>query len=288
MDATAQDRAMELLGRFNDQITRIVDDTFGTQWAEIEEILAIITLAKQHIVSTRRLADASRMNRRAISRMLARLREEGLVVTRPSDRDGRVVEVALTDRGEQQSELFRASISDLFSQSRDLAGEISAGEHPPHSSRKNDLSTDPIDLLQRVCEAGASLVGFMPDAATQGQLAARQRAALVQIATQARVRPNDLSSSLGVSPAGAAYIVDQLCAKGYVRRLHDAMPGDRRAVVLEVTPEGASAVGAVLDGIQQLRETFSQLFAEVAAWDQARANVVPSHVTTGNDGKHVR
>ncbi|SMQ68389.1 DNA-binding transcriptional regulator, MarR family [Agreia sp. VKM Ac-1783] len=274
---------MELLGRFNDQITRIVDDTFGTQWAEIEEILAIIALVKDHAVSTRQVADVSGMNRRALSRMLSRLRENGLVVTRPSDGDGRVVEVVLTNRGEEQSEMFRTSISDLFHLSKDLAQEISAGTTPPQSSRIDELSTDPIDLLRRVCEAGASLVGFMPDAAMQGQLAARQRAALVQIATQVGVRPNDLSSSLGVSPAGAAYIVDQLCAKGYVRRLIDAVPADRRAVVLEATPEGVNAVGAVLDGIQQLRETFSALFAEVAAWAQPMADVVSPPIA-GGDG----
>jgi len=273
---------MELLGRFNDQMTRIVDDAFGTQWAEIEEILAIIALVHDHVVSTRRIAQVSGMNRRAISRMLARLRAEGLIMTRPSDKDGRVVDVVLTDRGELQSEKFRASIADFFRLSRDLAHEISGGITTAEPLRAGAPSSDPIDLLRRVCEAGASLVGYMPDAATQGQLAARQRAALVQITIQAGVRPSDLSSSLGVSPAGAAYIVDQLCAKGYVRRVHDAMPEDRRAVVLEATREGASAVRAVTDGIQHQSETLIHLFAEVAAWQQpwSDAGSSPSTLAT--------
>lgn len=257
---------MELLGRFNDQMTRIVDDAFGTQWAEIEEILAIIALVHDHVVSTRRIAQVSGMNRRAISRMLARLRAEGLIMTRPSDKDGRVVDVVLTDRGELQSEKFRASIADFFRLSRDLAHEISGGITTAEPLRAGAPSSDPIDLLRRVCEAGASLVGYMPDAATQGQLAARQRAALVQITIQAGVRPSDLSSSLGVSPAGAAYIVDQLCAKGFITRQRGVVPEDRRAVVLEATADGERAVLAVMDGIERQRDTLANLFAEVAHW----------------------
>ena len=60
MDATVRHRAMELLGRFNDEMTRVVDDAFGTQWAEIEEILAILALVTDHAVTTRRLAERMR------------------------------------------------------------------------------------------------------------------------------------------------------------------------------------------------------------------------------------
>ncbi|TAJ47306.1 MAG: MarR family transcriptional regulator [Herbiconiux sp.] len=267
MDTVAQDRAMELLGRFNDQLTSIVDDAFGSEWAEIEEILALIALVADHVVTTRRLAELSGLNRRAISRLVARLRSEGLVSTRHSDADGRVIEVVLTDHGERQAAQFRTAIADFFRRSRDLALELSSGTGPV-DTRMTQTLLDPIDLLRRVCEAGASLVAFMPDAATQGQLAARQRAALVQITTQHGVRPADLSPSLGVSRAGAAYIVDQLCAKGFISRRHGAVDEDRRAVVLEATAEGIQAVRAVMDGIEHQQELLGHLFAEVAAWHQ--------------------
>lgn len=267
MDTAAQDRAMELLGRFNDQLTRIIDDAFGSEWAEIEEILALLALVADHVVTTRRLAELSGLNRRAVSRLVARLRSEGLVITRHSDADGRVIEVVLTDQGEKQAAGFRTAITDFFRRSRELALELSTGTGPV-DTRVTHTLMDPIDLLRRVCEAGASLVGFMPEAATQGQLAARQRAALVQITTQRGVRPTDLSPSLGVSRAGAAYIVDQLCAKGFIHRQHGALDGDRRAVVLVATAEGIHAVRAVLDGIEHQQELLGQLFAEVAAWHQ--------------------
>ncbi len=127
MDATAQGRAMALLGKFNDELTRVFDGAFGTHWAEIEEMLAIATVVTDASVTTRRLADITRFNRRAVSRMVARLRAEGLVITRPSDADKRAVEVTLTGRGEQRAEVLRTSIAEFFRESTEIAQEISEG-----------------------------------------------------------------------------------------------------------------------------------------------------------------
>ena len=268
MHATAQGRTMELLGRFNDDMTRVFDDSFGTQWAEIEEMLAIATVVTDRFVTTRRLADLTGLNRRAVTRMVARFRSEGLVMTRPSDADKRAVEVTLTEDGEQRADVLRTSIAEFFRGSTKIAREISDGLGRVGAPRAHAAPEQPMDLLRRVCAAGVSLVRFMPDAATRGQLAARQRAALVQIASLGGVRPNDLAAPLEVSRAGVAYIVDQLCAKGFVIRHRGTVPEDRRAVVLEVTAEGLHAVRAVMDGIQQQRDLLSDLFAEVARWGQ--------------------
>lgn len=268
MDAGGQGRALELLGQFNDEMTRVIDDAFGTQWAEIEEMIALTTMAADRVVSTRRLSDVSGLDRRAVTRMVARLRSQGLVETRRSKADGRVVEVVLTRTGARQATALRTSIAAFFLRSRAVADEISRGMQLAEASRAPETPADPLDLLRRVCEAGAALVRSMPEAATQGLLAARQRAALVQIVTQGGVRPTDLAPTLEVSRAGAAYIVDQLCVKGFVTRRRRAVGGDRRAVVIEPTDEGVRAVAAVVQGIEEQRGRLSRLFAEVAVWRQ--------------------
>ena len=79
------------------------------------------------------------------------------------------------------------------------------------------------------------------------------------------MRPAAVSDALEVSPAGAAYIIDQLCAKGFLTRVHGVVPDDRRAVVLQATSEGLRAVGAVAYGIEQESASLAALFAEVAA-----------------------
>lgn len=268
MDASARNRAMDLLGRFSDELTHLFDDAFGTRWAEIEDILAIAELLRARSVTTRRLADSSGLDRRAISRMVVRLRSDELVTTRPSEADKRAVEVVLTDRGERRADVLRTSLDGFFLASADIAHEISEGLQPASTSPLPREPADAVDLLRRVCEAGVALVNTMPGTATEGQLAARQRAALVQIVSQGGVRPNDLSPALGVSRAGVAYIVDQLCAKGFVSRRRGAVPEDRRAVVLEATADGVHAVQAVMDGIERQRESLANLFAEVANWHQ--------------------
>ncbi len=257
---------MELLGRFNDDLTHVFDDTFGTQWAEIEEMLAITAVATDPHMTTRRLAEITGLNRRAVSRMIVRMQSEELVITRPADGDKRAVEVVLTRRGQRRARQLRISIIEFFLGSTETAREISEGLGPVSVPPAPAAQADPMNLLRRVCEAGLSLVRVMPDAAREGQLAARQRAALVQIATAGGARPQDLSTSLDVSRAGVAYIVDQLCAKGYATRRRGAVAGDRRAVIVEATADGMQAVYAVMNGIGQQRETLSRLFTEIACW----------------------
>ncbi|WP_345802881.1 MarR family transcriptional regulator [Microbacterium sp. AZCO] len=271
MDATTRLLAMGLLGHFNDEMTRVVDEAFGTRWAEIEDILAIAVIVSGASPTTRALADIAKLDRRATSRMVSRLQAEGLVSTRPSPTDRRAVQVLLTAHGNRQAKELRASIAAFFVQSAPIATQISEGLGFASPTSELENSADAFDLLRRVCEAGVALVRVMPDSVTEGQLAARQRAALVQIAMQPGARPNDLVSSLEVSRAGVAYIVDQLCSKGFVTRHRGAVPGDRRAVTLEATANGLQAVHDAMDGIEQQRESLAALFAEVAAWSPSRA-----------------
>lgn len=264
-------RAIELLGQFNDQLTWVIDDVYGTHWAEIEEILAIVALADAGHASTRDLSERSELGRRAVTRLVTRLASADLVRTRPSASDARVVEVVLTDAGTERVEHLRERISALFTDSKDVAREIAEGLGDQRDDTTAPfVETDPLDLLWRVCDAGAALVRYMPPAATHGKLAARQRAALVFIASQSGIRPNDLIGPLEVSPAGVAYIVDQLSTKGFIRRRRGVVPGDRRAVVLEATDEGFQAVAAVAGGIEQERGRLVDLFAEIAWRSEGR------------------
>jgi DNA-binding MarR family transcriptional regulator len=53
-----------------------------------------------------------------------------------------------------------------------------------------------------------------------------------------RIRMNELSAALGVVPRTVTTIIDALEAECLVARLAD--PGDRRATLLEITPDGLS------------------------------------------------
>ncbi len=264
----ARARAIDLLGQFNDRMTRVVDAVFGTSWAEIEEIVALVLLASQRVVTTRRLADTSGLGRRAVSRLVLRLQAEGVIFSRAAQTDARSVEVVLTKTGEEKASALRTKTAEFFSTNTEIAREISAGMPTSGPRQTGTAHADALDLLLRICEAGARLVGYMPAAATRGKLAARQRAALVLIATQGGARPSDLAGPLELSAAGAAHVIDQLCTKGFATRVRDTVPGDRRAVVIQVTPAGLHAIGAVAYGIEQESALLASLFAELADWQQ--------------------
>lgn len=267
VDDAARAQAMQLLGQFNDEITRTIDGVFRTRWAEIEEILALIALSAESVVTTRRLAEVSGLGRRTVSRLVLRLHADGVIGTRRSARDARVIEVFLTARGRARSEELRSRITDLFRDSGSIARSISGGLGTASAEIEKSAPGDVLDLLRRVCEAGAALVHHMPAAAMQGRLAARQRAGLVLIAsTPGGVRLSALGPALEVTPAGRSYIADQLLAKGFIRRSRGSVPGDRRAVVLESTQAGRDAVAAVAAGIEMHSERLSSLFAEVASF----------------------
>ncbi|WP_285025424.1 MarR family transcriptional regulator [Plantibacter sp. ME-Dv--P-122b] len=258
-------RAIELLGHFNDQLTRTVDGVFGTRWAEIEEIIALIALARDSVITTRALADISGLGRRAVSRLIARLKDDGVVTTRSSDQDGRVVEVVLTEHGQEQAEELRSRGLALLHDSRELAQELGAILQTTIID-VDPFGGDPLVLLLDASTVGARLVSYMPAAATRGRMAARQRAALVYIATSGEVRPGELAGPLEVSNAGSAYLIDQLCAKGFIRRHRHEVVDDRRAVILRATPDGLNAVAAVAHGVREEREALSRLFLQIAAW----------------------
>lgn len=265
----ARARAMQLLGQFNDQMTRTIDGVFGTRWAEIEEILAIIVLSAESVVTSRRLADASGLGRRAVSRLVLRLHADGVVGTRRSARDARVIEIFLTERGQAHADELRSQVAALFRDSRSIAEDISRGLGAAMNGAVTAPSADVLDLLRRVCEAGAALVRRMPAAALQGRLAARQRAGLVLVAsTPGGVRLSLLASALEVTPAGGAYIANQLLAKKFIRRSRGLLATDRRAVMLEATEDGLRAVAAVAEGIEKHSERLSALFAEIESFSR--------------------
>lgn len=266
MDDEARGRAIGLLGDFNDRMTRVVDAVYGTSWAEIEEIIALVLLASERTVTTRRIADVSGLGRRAVSRLVLRLQAEDLVVTRASATDARAVEVVLTTAGDERVLTLHRETTAFFSASADIARDISEGMGSPVPASRHASPADALDLLLRICEAGARLVRYMPAAATRGKLAARQRAALVLVAMQGGIRPSELAGPLELSAAGASHVVDQLCAKGFVARVRGTVPEDRRAVVIRATPVGFEAVGAVAFGIEQESASLAALFAELAAW----------------------
>jgi DNA-binding MarR family transcriptional regulator len=95
----------------------------------------------------------------------------------------------------------------------------------------------------------------------------------------------ELSAGTGLSSAATTTLIDRLERKGFVQRVRD--PGDRRRVLVEMTPEGGARVGAyygplVEEGSALFRDASDEQLAQMRDWlvaareltDRHRANIV--------------
>jgi DNA-binding MarR family transcriptional regulator len=134
-----------------------------------------------------------------------------------------------------------------------------------------DSSTRILDELSRLIRQLSRLSGG-PDEGPP--LTATQRLALFELVDQGPLRLNDLALRMGTSAPTASRAVDALDELGLVDRKPD--PDDRRALQLDLTPEGrrsveerkARVLEAVRPAVGQLpaadRELLAALLARLA------------------------
>ncbi len=203
-----------LFGLFGEDLTHVVDKNLGGDWAENDEILALLALRHEPPPTTRHLAQVSGMNRRTVSRMVARLRRDDIVVVGHSPTDRRSVTVGLTDHGRSCFGALAEDVVTLFETHRGTAAQICESLGCDRPAVVTGL--DPLTLLEQLVTAGADLVRSIQPPADRQSLSGSQRTALIRIASGEAVRPVDLGPTLGVSRSGVAYVLDQLCHKGLV------------------------------------------------------------------------
>jgi DNA-binding MarR family transcriptional regulator len=253
-----------LLGRFGHDLTSLVDTHLGSDWAENDEILALLALRHGMAPTTREIAQSSGLHRRAMTRLVTRLRHDGIVLIRPSSSDRRSVVVDLTQYGRTCFDALARDVDALFRTHRETAAQICDLLHCGEQVARPQH--DPLSLLEHLARAGDALVRSIDPAAGPASLSGSQRTALVRIAAEDGLRPVDLVPTLGFGRSGVAYVVDRLCDKGLVQRERDGVAGDARAVLLTVTPEGRAAATSVTRAATLHRLELGPLFDQVRNW----------------------
>ncbi|HEY5980035.1 MAG TPA: MarR family transcriptional regulator [Microlunatus sp.] len=261
--------AADLLAHFSAGFTALVDLHLGTDWAENREILALLSLRRLPMPTTREVTESSGCNRRAVNRLVHRLERDGIVVTRPGLTDRRAVGVELTAAGRLRFERLAADLAGYFVASRVLAADIVTrlgGPFPePDSS-----ATDALSLLEELATVGKSLAAVPLRPAEAAPPSGRQLVALLQIAHREAVRPVDLTATLGASRTVVAYVLDQLVAKGLIIRRPGPAGTDRRAVLLSATPAGQAAADVVHASIEARGPELRRVFAAIGRADAGR------------------
>ncbi|MBN9792870.1 MULTISPECIES: MarR family winged helix-turn-helix transcriptional regulator [unclassified Pseudonocardia] len=95
-------------------------------------------------------------------------------------------------------------------------------------------------------------------------LSPSQARALMVLARHGEMRPGELAGHLRIAPRSATEVVDALAGLGMVERAAD--PGDRRAVLLRLTGDGAATAGAIRAG---RADEAQQFFGRLGDHDRA-------------------
>ena len=265
--------AAGLLARFSAGFTAFVDLHLGTDWAENQEILALLALRHRPAPTTREVAESSGCNRRAVNRLVHRLERDGIVVTRPGHADRRAVVVELTAEGRCRFERLAADLADYFVASRALAADVIAQLGGPHPGPGRAVA-DALELLEDLATVGKSLAVEAPRSAGPAAPSGRQLVALIQIANSGAVRPVDLTAGLGAGRTVVAYVLDQLVAKGLIIRRPGPAGTDRRAVLLSATPAGQATADAVYASIEARGPELCRVFAAIGRVGDGRDELV--------------
>lgn len=255
--------AATLLARFSDEMTAIVDEAMGTDFADNGEIRVLLAIQRQLPPSTADLAELSRMNRRAVSRFVSWLETAGLATVGRSARDGRVVLVSGTALARRRGKHLRLQFDLLLDRSQALAAEVVSLLGGGTDQSGIPPRRDPLEVLDALASVGLDISAGAALRGDAGRMPPRHRVALTRIASHPELRPTQLVDILGLTSGGVTYLVDQLAAAGYVQRRYGNLDSDRRAVTLTITPSGMAAVSGVYQGVDAARSLLSAVFQEI-------------------------
>jgi DNA-binding MarR family transcriptional regulator len=86
---------------------------------------------------------------------------------------------------------------------------------------------------------------------------------LCSLAMHERLRPRDIQAVTGLTSGGTTNQLDRLAALGLVERWHDQVSGDRRAVVMSLTPAGERAADGIADTFGELAPSIRRFIVDL-------------------------
>ena len=107
-------------------------------------------------------------------------------------------------------------------------------------------------MLHAVFQMKAVIEGRVQEHA--GLLLADNEALLNLAHADEALRMTDIADRLILSKGGTTKVIDRLEAKGLVRRLQD--PSDRRALIVEITPEGRQMLSVIRPIVDEAIEEY--------------------------------
>jgi DNA-binding MarR family transcriptional regulator len=245
-------RALVVLHRYSVDLTEIAAQYLGRYVLENRDIEMILTVHRSGPMTPTEMAARMKAPRSTVSRAMARLEGTGLLVRIPDERDGRSVRIVLTPKGRRRVAAFSARLGDFFSHAEPLLKEafhlmeVSVPDPDPTAS------ADPVAAGQALTAAGAEYVEeAVRELREFGISESSDRFTIALLDLLGGLRPTQIADELGLTPSGTSGVLTRLERVGLLTRRHDVTAGDRRAVLVELTPRGQRAADVQLDAFER-------------------------------------
>ena len=188
-----------------------------------------------------------------VSQVLRRLTDLDLVERRLDPADHRVVNLFVTEAGQDQLDTTIRAIARWWADNRaDVESRLRDIDPTGAASNPQEFQT-PAEMLGLMARVGQLYRDAGADRGRAfGVRRATERYAIMLLVGLGPLRPSRLAEELRLSSSGATGLVNRLVNLGLVSRSHDPSIADRRAVVLELTERGAELAaeyGRALTGI---------------------------------------
>ncbi len=271
-------RLVHCIGEYAAAFTAVLDARFGTDYIDDGQVLALHALRLRGSSLVSELADATALDGEAVLRFMRELRTRGLVTSERAAGDRRQRAYSFTDAGAAAAGRTESDLARFFAQCAALADEIAdltASEASGSGSR--DMPgvglLDPWARAADISRTGQQLSRAIVDRLGEDRerkVQGRRILAVLVICSRADVRPSTLADELGLSAAGATYLLDVLERDGLVTRERKA-EGDRRATCVLATAEGLAAATAVHDALQDIKPDLHTLFVQIGSAAPAKS-----------------
>jgi DNA-binding MarR family transcriptional regulator len=252
-------RALVMLSRYTVDITEIAAQSFGGHDMENRDIQMVLAVHRAGPMTPTQMAESMGAPRSTVSRAMNRLEAAGLALRVQDERDRRSVRISLTPKGRRRVTAFATRLGDYFVHGEPMLKETFhlLGADLPNPDPM--APAEPLVAGEAMTRAGAGYVAEAAEALRpHGVRDFADRFTLALVHLNGFERPTQIADELGLTPSGTSGVLARLEQAGLLTRRHDLTPGDRRAVVVALTPRGEEVADLQLDVFARHAHTLAQ------------------------------
>jgi DNA-binding MarR family transcriptional regulator len=248
-------RAVLLVQRWSRGLARVTDEWLGDAGTDTTDVQILLAVLSVDGVGPSGVVAAIGMPRSTVARGVARLLRRGFLERRTSPVDRRRATLHVTAEGRSGIARLEQALADhLRDEEPTLKEVVLLLGHDPEPPR---VGTRPAGVLEVVGALEAWRAEYLRDLRPRlralDTLGGAEHHALTMLA-QRWARPTEIAEELALSPAGTTSLLERLEAAGLVVREPGGLAGDRRAVLVHLTPRGRREARTMLTTFQQHAE----------------------------------